>query len=150
MKKDTLKEIQANLEKLTILGVTRSSSTEDIKRAFRSLALVHHPDKGGSEELFKQISEAYAWMNKHHIQQAPAPDRNEVMRKFNERQTAYQREEAERAKTRSDRVVHTNTVDPNEQYHFNARVHYDFGQHMTTDQKRQAARDILKQKGINL
>lgn len=135
----------------TVLGVQRSSSLEDIKKAFRTLALKHHPDRGGNESAFKEITEAYAYMNKHHIQQAAAPDRNEVMRKFNERQTAYQREEAERAKTRSDRVVHAETVNTNEQFHFNARVQYNFGrQHMTPDQARQAARDILKQKGINI
>lgn len=43
-----------------ILGVSKSASAEEIKRAFRKLAVKHHPDKeGGSEEKFKEINEAY-------------------------------------------------------------------------------------------
>lgn len=42
-----------------ILGVKRSASTDEIKKAFRKLAQKHHPDAGGDEETFKRISEAY-------------------------------------------------------------------------------------------
>lgn len=42
-----------------ILGIQRSATEEDIKKAFRRLAHIHHPDKqGGSAEMFKRISEA--------------------------------------------------------------------------------------------
>ncbi len=47
-----------------ILGVDRNASTEEIKRAYRKLALRYHPDKNpgdkAAEEKFKQINEAYA------------------------------------------------------------------------------------------
>ena len=42
-----------------VLGVNESSSADEIKKAYRKLAMEHHPDKGGDEEKFKKISEAY-------------------------------------------------------------------------------------------
>ena len=45
-----------------VLGVSRSASEEDIRKAFRRLALEHHPDRNRSEgaaERFKEINEAY-------------------------------------------------------------------------------------------
>lgn len=42
-----------------ILGIEKSSSKEEIKKAYRNLAKTHHPDKGGDENLFKEITEAY-------------------------------------------------------------------------------------------
>src|SRR3989338_8708989 len=42
-----------------ILGVQKSASADEIKRAFRKLAQEHHPDKGGDPEKFKEVNEAY-------------------------------------------------------------------------------------------
>jgi len=43
-----------------ILGIDPSASEDEIKKAYRKLAMKYHPDKGGDEEKFKQISEAYS------------------------------------------------------------------------------------------
>jgi molecular chaperone DnaJ len=47
-----------------ILGVRRDASQEDLKRAFRRLAMQHHPDRNPGDpaaaERFKEINEAYA------------------------------------------------------------------------------------------
>ena len=45
-----------------ILGVDRAASQDDIRRAFRRLAMEHHPDRNpdpGAEERFKKIAAAY-------------------------------------------------------------------------------------------
>ena len=43
-----------------ILGVSKSASADEIKKAFRRLAIEHHPDKqGGDETKFKEVNEAY-------------------------------------------------------------------------------------------
>ncbi len=42
-----------------ILGLSRGTSEADVKKAYRDLVRKTHPDKGGTEEEFKQINEAY-------------------------------------------------------------------------------------------
>lgn len=43
-----------------VLGVSKSASADEIKKAFRKAAVKHHPDKeGGDETKFKEINEAY-------------------------------------------------------------------------------------------
>lgn len=43
-----------------ILGVARDATADDVKRAYRRLAMQHHPDRGGDQALFQDINEAYA------------------------------------------------------------------------------------------
>jgi len=43
-----------------VLGVAKTASADELKKAFRRAAVQHHPDKeGGNEEKFKEINEAY-------------------------------------------------------------------------------------------
>jgi curved DNA-binding protein len=41
------------------LGISKSASEADIKTAYRKMAMKHHPDRGGDEKKFKEVTEAY-------------------------------------------------------------------------------------------
>ena len=42
-----------------VLGVNKSASADELKKAYRKAAIEHHPDRGGDEAKFKEINEAY-------------------------------------------------------------------------------------------
>lgn len=41
------------------LGIDKTSTQAEIKKAYRKLSMQHHPDRGGSEDKFKEIADAY-------------------------------------------------------------------------------------------
>ena len=48
-----------NKDYYAVLGVAKTASADEIKKAFRRLAHEHHPDKGGDAAKFKDVNEAY-------------------------------------------------------------------------------------------
>lgn len=58
-----------------ILGVPLGSSKPELKKQYRKLAVQHHPDAGGDEEKFKEISVAYEILSGKR-----KPNRSEVVK----------------------------------------------------------------------
>ena len=54
----------------SVFGISRQASENEIKKAYRQLALKYHPDKNSgskiAEERFKEASEAYAILSDSH------------------------------------------------------------------------------------
>ena len=45
-----------------ILDLPKDCSEDEIKKKYKKLAFVHHPDRGGNPEEFKKITEAYNFL----------------------------------------------------------------------------------------
>jgi DnaJ family protein A protein 2 len=63
------------------LGVTKEADTNEIKKAFKKLAMTHHPDKGGDPEEFKKIQHAHEILtdeNKRKIYDMTGSDTGEM------------------------------------------------------------------------
>ena len=43
----------------SVLGVSKTASQDDIRKAYKKKSMQHHPDRGGDEEEFKKVNEAY-------------------------------------------------------------------------------------------
>jgi curved DNA-binding protein len=63
----------------TVLGVPRTASSEDIKKAYKKQAMKHHPDRGGDPDQFRKVTEAYDVLSNSDKRTAydnPQPDFN--------------------------------------------------------------------------
>ena len=48
----------------SILGVARNASPEDIKKSYKRLSMKHHPDRGGNNDDFIKVQQAYEVLSK--------------------------------------------------------------------------------------
>lgn len=51
------------MDHYSTLGVKKGASADEIKKAYRTLAMKHHPDRGGDQAQFQKIQEAYATLS---------------------------------------------------------------------------------------
>lgn len=56
------------IEAFEVLKLTTHSNIDDVKTAYKKLSIIHHPDKGGKQEKFIEITEAknkcLEWLNR--------------------------------------------------------------------------------------
>jgi DnaJ-class molecular chaperone len=77
------------MDPYTVLGINNNASEKEIKNAYKKLAREHHPDKGGSEEKFKEIGGAYTQIMKGSDPLDDFPDISEIFNMFVKRKDFF-------------------------------------------------------------
>lgn len=70
------------------LELPPTANTEEVRKAYRRLAVLHHPDKGGDAEKFKEISQAYEALTSPQKREAEGAPSDLFSRMFNGRARA--------------------------------------------------------------
>lgn len=70
--------MNSSVDPYEILGLKRTASEVEVKKAYRDLARKCHPDKGGTSEQFKEINEAYTQIMKGEDPMDEFPELNEL------------------------------------------------------------------------
>jgi len=58
---------QPKVDPYQVLGVPRTATEEEIKKAYRKLSLLHHTDRGGDAAKFNEITEAYNMLSEQSL-----------------------------------------------------------------------------------
>lgn len=67
MKKEALKKASVDQNKLNamkLMGLGNNPTIEEVKKAFRKLSKIHHPDAGGTQNNFIKLTRAYDYLMK--------------------------------------------------------------------------------------
>ena len=70
-----------------ILNSSKYDDIETIKRNYKKIIFDNHPDRGGSEELAKEVNIAWEIIKKHHIKQTRHINKQKTKGCSNEKQT---------------------------------------------------------------
>jgi curved DNA-binding protein CbpA len=104
----------------TLLGVTRNASQDEIKKAYRKLAMVNHPDRGGDNNKFAEINAAYDTLGdptKRQQYDTPQPQFNHNALNFGGGDLAERGENQK--KTREER--HAEIIEKSKAYKYHAQ-----------------------------
>lgn len=61
-----------------VLGVSVSASEAEIKKAYRKLSRLYHPDNGGNEDMFDRVQKAYDMLTKGKSDNVPVMGRKHL------------------------------------------------------------------------
>jgi DnaJ family protein B protein 12 len=89
---EIVKRIRRTKDYYQILGLEKSCSVEEIKKAYRKISLKVHPDKNkapGAEEAFKAVSKAFACLSETELRQKYDQYGPEEVHEVARRQQAY-------------------------------------------------------------
>ena len=65
-----------------VLGVSSSSSFEEVKRQYKLLVKQAHPDLGGDPKYFKEVKEAFEYFKKHKETLLDGPSESSIPKGF--------------------------------------------------------------------
>jgi len=99
-----IKEIKGCLDFYSFLGLDNFAPLEEVKKKYRQLVLVYHPDRGGDEEKMKRLNHIYDILLKakegydNWLRQQLAPNfeinydwiREQIQRSYAQQQQVYE------------------------------------------------------------
>jgi len=82
--------MENNIDPYKILGIKKNFTPEELKDAYRKMALQVHPDKGGTEYLFKLVTLCYRTLSKEYKKKQSDKQYHELKAEFTKNQQNYQ------------------------------------------------------------
>ena len=138
-------QIENKLDPFQILNISKQYDKQTLKKKYLQAALRHHPDRGGSEEMFQKVSIAYTVLLKK-LDNEKQKDHNVLKHTFKKNQTVPETQDIKMNKDRFNVKLFNQVYDENRMEDIYDKGYGDWFQKQDTNKMKQFTGNISQDK----